>query len=85
MAVLAWIAQILLFFISWRIFQWIAGTLRKSSGGTSVWVTLAVNLVVAIVYVFSLYSIHSVWWGIGIIGAGVGVLVAQVLSRPSDE
>jgi len=54
---------------------------RKTHSGSSTWLTLVLNLIVAIVFVCAIHVVHSAWWVIGIVGAGVGVLTEQVVRR----
>jgi hypothetical protein len=77
--VLAWIGQVLLFFICWRLFHWIVG--RSLAQNTTLMADLLINLALAIVLLIVINHVHSAWWLMGIIGGILGVETALMLAR----
>lgn len=79
MMVLAWIAQIVLFFILWRLVHMAAGLLAPK--GFVVIAQLILNLLVAIVLLIVVSTCHNAWWLMPILGALIGVLTGASARR----
>ncbi|MCL6444649.1 MAG: hypothetical protein K6T83_14550 [Alicyclobacillus sp.] len=80
--VLAWIGQIVLFFLLWRLLHWLTiSANRRLPSGTTLIMDLAVNLVVAIVLLMVVWNLHSPWWIMGVFGAAVGVFTGQLAGK----
>lgn len=75
--VLAWIGQILLFFIAWKVFHWVVGTTQKQVPLT-LWMELFVNLLLSIVLLVVLSNVSSAWWLMLIVGAAIGVVTGKM-------
>ena len=80
MTVLAWIGQILLFFIFWKLLLWGSAKVRATMGST-LFLDLGVNLAVVIVLLVLYSNVHSAWWLMTVTGAAVGVLTGGMTSR----
>lgn len=80
MIVLAWIGQILLFFIFWRLFHWLFDKLPQLSM-TSMVMQIVINVVVAIVLLLIVSNVHSAWWLMILIGAVVGVFTGEMVAN----
>lgn len=83
--VLAWIGQILLFFVLWKLVHWGAGYLLQAIAGKSIVTELLVNVVVAVLFLLFITTIHSSWWLMGIIGALVGIITAMMGGRTQQS
>lgn len=85
---LAWIGQLLLFFILWRALHWLTYYTSQHVIAFSTLVELAVNLALAIVLLVVIDNLHSAWWLMGVIGAAMGVVTgtfAPHRSKTLDE
>jgi hypothetical protein len=80
MIVLAWIGQILLFFISWQLFHWLAAYARARTSFT-LWTELLVNLCLSILLLVVLSNVTSLWWLMIAVGAIVGVVTGVRTAR----
>lgn len=83
--VLAWIVQIILFFIVWKVFHIVTGLVRESFSSHSLVGDLLVNLAVSIVLLILLNTLHSPWWLMGLIGALVGIITGMATSKPAKS
>lgn len=81
MIVLAWIGQILLFFVFWRVFHWLFAKGLPRLSMTSMVMQIAVNLVVAVVLLLIVSTVHSVWWLMVFMGAVVGVFTGEMAAN----
>jgi hypothetical protein len=79
--VFAWIGQILLFFIFWKLFHWILMRTGDSVISGSIIKELGLNLVLVVLLLIVLDNIHSAWWLMVIVGSVVGVISGQITSR----
>jgi hypothetical protein len=71
--VLAWIGQILLFFVGWRLFHWLVSYALKQTSYT-LWRELFVNLFMSILLLVVLSNVTSLWWLMPMVGAMIGVI-----------
>lgn len=79
MMVLAWIGQIILFFVLWRIFHWITG---KTVGQNVTMVAeLVTNLILAVALLIIVDNIQSAWWLMSLIGIIFGIETGLIMSR----
>ena len=85
MIVLAWIGQIVLFFIFWKLFHILTGLVRQSFESHSLVGDLLVNLAVSIVLLIILSLVHSAWWSMSIVGALVGVITGMATNKPGKS
>ena len=85
MIVLAWIGQIVLFFIFWKLFHILTGLVRQSFESHSLVGDLLVNLAVSIVLLIVLSLVHSAWWSMSIVGALVGVITGMATNKPAKS
>jgi hypothetical protein len=83
--VLAWIGQVVLFFILWRIFHWLAGRFLVSVGSLTMFVDMGINLLLAIVLLVFLNLFDSAWWLMASIGAIVGIFTGILAARVARE
>lgn len=83
MVVLAWIGQVLLFFIFWKALHLITVEVRNRLKSVSFLWELAVNVVLSIVLLIVFNHVSSVWWLMILTGAVVGVVTGQMASRKS--
>ncbi|GMA51314.1 hypothetical protein GCM10025857_26710 [Alicyclobacillus contaminans] len=75
--VLAWIGEILLFFIAWKVAHW--GTVyvvsRQSLGLVG---ELVLNVVLAVLLLIAFANISSVWWLMLLVGVFVGIITGKI-------
>lgn len=81
MIVLAWIGQILLFFIFWRLFHWLLSKGLPQLSMASMAFQITVNVVVAIVLLLIVSTVHSSWWLMIFTGAVVGVFTGEMAAN----
>ncbi|QQE78108.1 hypothetical protein [Alicyclobacillus sp. SO9] len=79
MMVLAWIGEILVFLIFWRLFHWLTGKIL--TGNLTVLTELVVNLVLAVALLIFVANITSLWWLMLLIGALFGIETGMLLAR----
>ncbi len=82
MIVLAWIGQILLFFIGWKAFHWVTSSVRSMETLGLVGEIVA-NVVLGILLLIVLSHIHSAWWLMLIVGAIIGVITGKMSAQSS--
>lgn len=73
MVVLAWIGQIVLFFIAWKLFHLCTDFVRQAFSG-SLWMDLITNVIVAFLFLLFFHTLHSFWWLMVFAGALVGII-----------
>ncbi|MBX6354067.1 MAG: hypothetical protein IRZ10_12150 [Thermoflavifilum sp.] len=78
MVILSWIGQIILFFVVWRVFHWLTVRAAREMMLRSLVVQMIMNLVVALVFLIILHTLHSIWWTMAILAAGIGILTGLV-------
>ncbi|SFV07890.1 hypothetical protein [Alicyclobacillus macrosporangiidus] len=83
MVVLAWIGQILLFFIAWKALHWAVVGAKPWLGPSPLIREVVVNVVMAVLLLIILHSVGSVWWAMLFIGAIIGVITGQMALRSS--
>jgi hypothetical protein len=76
-----WIGQILLFFLVWRLFHWLTGKVCSERVLYSLVTQGIINLVIAIVFLIVFYNLHSAWWLMATVAAGIGILTGQAARR----
>jgi hypothetical protein len=77
-AVFAWIGQVFVFFVIWRLFHWLTAKAAREQILQSLVAQMIMNLVIAIVFLVALHTLHSIWWLMAIIAAGIGILTGLV-------
>lgn len=80
MIVFAWIGEIILFFLCWRIALWGMRRVKLSFADSSMWIDLFSNLALAILLLVVLSLVHNIWWLVLLVGLFVGAFSAQVSS-----
>jgi hypothetical protein len=78
MVVFAWIGEIILFFLCWRIALWGMRRVKMSYTDTSIWIDMFLNLAMAILLLLVLGLVHNIWWLVLLVGLFVGAFSAQV-------
>jgi hypothetical protein len=79
--VLAWIGQILLFFVAWKLLHWLVSYAGARASFT-LWTELLVNVVLSILLLVVVSNVTSVWWLMIAVGAIVGVVTGIRSARP---
>jgi len=79
MIIFAWIGQIILFFLCWRVFLW--GATRLWQKQSTMWADLIANLLLAIVLLIVIHLTQSGWWLMSFFGAIVGVVISRLHSK----
>lgn|GEM_PF-5092487 len=82
MIVLDWIGQIVLFFILWRLLMW--GTEQVLASGTTMLITIVVDVVSALVLLIVVHATHNAWWVMAFAGAVIGVMTGVTLAAKAD-
>jgi hypothetical protein len=80
--VLAWIGQILLFFIGWKAFHWGTSSVR-SMATLGLLGEIVANVVLGILLLIALSNIHSAWWLMLIVGAIIGIITGKIGAQSS--
>ncbi|MCL6517456.1 hypothetical protein [Alicyclobacillus sp.] len=83
MIVLAWIGQILLFFVAWKALHWAVVAAKRWLGPGPLVREMVVNVVLSVLLLIVLSSVGSVWWAMLLVGAIVGVITGQMALRSS--
>lgn len=79
MMVLAWIGEILVFLIFWRLFHWLTGKILAEN--LNVVTELVVNFILAVALLIFVANITSLWWLMLLIGVLFGVETGMLLAR----
>ena len=83
--VLAWLGQILLFFIFWRLLHWMFGNSLRQLSLASMVTQIVLNVVVAVVLLIILDNVHSAWGLMPFVGAVVGVFTGEMAANGKRE
>lgn len=83
--VLAWVGQILLFFVFWRLLHWMFGNTLRQLSLASMVTQIVLNVVVAIVLLIILANVHSAWGLMPFVGAVVGVFTGEMAANGKRE
>lgn len=79
--VFAWIGQVLLFFVFWKLLHWGAIGVRSRMTSWSFLWELVVNLILSIVLLIVFSQVSSVWWLMIVAGAVIGIITGLMASR----
>jgi len=83
--VLAWLGQILLFFIFWRLLHWMFGNSLRQLSLASMVTQIVLNVVVAVVLLIIVDNVHSAWGLMPFVGAVVGVFTGEMAANGKRE
>ncbi|MCF8568452.1 hypothetical protein LLE49_27420 [Alicyclobacillus tolerans] len=81
MQFLAWLVQIVLFFVLWRVVHWLVSSPGLKLTLASMVMQIVVNVVAVIVLLIVVDNLHSAWWTMPIIGAVVGLFTGETVSN----
>lgn len=85
MIVVGWMAQILLFFLFWRLLHWLFGNSLRQLSLASMVTQIVLNVVVATVLLVILANVRSAWGLMPFVGAVVGVFTGEMSANGRRE
>lgn len=85
MLLLSWIGEIILFFVFWRLFHWLMGRVGGQLTLASMAMQIGVNIVLAVVLLIILANVHSLWWLMSFVGAGIGIFTGEMVANARSQ